>query len=176
MMTDSSVPISISDFGYILLFFLRMLLIFTPPPPLHPLPSLFNPSHPLLLALFSPSSSICFSSSLPSFLYFPFSSSSFIISIRRQTYCRVVQLQNKTLALAWRIPGMGEPGGLPLMGSHRVGHDWSDLAATAARQLCLKSRSASSLCFALQQKPLKEWSVPAVSSFFPLVLSWSHFN
>ena len=31
--------------------------------------------------------------------------------------------------LAWRIPGMGEPGGLPSMGSHRIGHDWSDLAA-----------------------------------------------
>ena len=30
--------------------------------------------------------------------------------------------------LAWRIPGMGEPGGLPSMGSHRVGHDCSDLA------------------------------------------------
>ena len=27
---------------------------------------------------------------------------------------------------------MGEPGGLPCMGSHRVGHDWSDLAAAAA--------------------------------------------
>ena len=34
--------------------------------------------------------------------------------------------------LAWRIPGMGEPGGLPSMGSHRVEHDWSDLAAAAA--------------------------------------------
>ena len=31
--------------------------------------------------------------------------------------------------LAWRIPGMAEPGGLPSMGSHRVGHDGSDLAA-----------------------------------------------
>ena len=31
--------------------------------------------------------------------------------------------------LAWRIPGMGEPGGLLSMGSHRVGHDWNDLAA-----------------------------------------------
>ena len=30
--------------------------------------------------------------------------------------------------LAWRIPGMGEPGGLPSMGSHRVGHDQSDAA------------------------------------------------
>ena len=34
--------------------------------------------------------------------------------------------------LAWRIPGTGEPGVLPSMGSHRVGHDWSDLAAVAA--------------------------------------------
>ena len=34
--------------------------------------------------------------------------------------------------LAWRIPGMGEPGGLPSMGSHRVGDDWSNSAAAAA--------------------------------------------
>ena len=34
--------------------------------------------------------------------------------------------------LAWRIPGMGEPGGLLSMGSHRVGHDLSDLAAATA--------------------------------------------
>ena len=33
--------------------------------------------------------------------------------------------------LAWRIPGTGEPGGPPSMGLHRVGHDWSDLAAAA---------------------------------------------
>ena len=33
--------------------------------------------------------------------------------------------------LAWRIPGMGEPGALPSMGSHRVRHDWSDAAAAA---------------------------------------------
>ena len=37
--------------------------------------------------------------------------------------------------LAWRIPGTGEPGGLPSMGSHRVGHDSSDLAAIAACEL-----------------------------------------
>ena len=35
--------------------------------------------------------------------------------------------------LAWRIPGTGEPGGLASMGSHRVGHDWSDLAAAAIK-------------------------------------------
>ena len=35
--------------------------------------------------------------------------------------------------LAWRIPGTAEPGGLLSMGSHRVGHDWSDLGAAAAK-------------------------------------------
>ena len=43
-------------------------------------------------------------------------------------------------ALAWRIPGMAEPGGLPSMGSHRVGHDWSDLAAAAATGYILLNR------------------------------------
>ena len=37
--------------------------------------------------------------------------------------------------LAWRIPGTEEPGGLPSMGSQRVGHDWRDLAAAAASVL-----------------------------------------
>ena len=39
--------------------------------------------------------------------------------------------------LAWRIPGMGKPGGLPSMGSHRVGHNWNDLAAAAAAAAAL---------------------------------------
>ena len=44
------------------------------------------------------------------------------------------QLTEKEMAthssvLAWRIPGMGDPGGLPSLGSHRVRHDWSDLVA-----------------------------------------------
>ena len=43
--------------------------------------------------------------------------------------------------LAWRIPGTEEPGGLPSMGSHRVGHDWSDLAAAAAPEVCLDKLS-----------------------------------
>ena len=34
--------------------------------------------------------------------------------------------------LTWRIPGMVEPGGLPSMGSHRIGHNWKNLAAAAA--------------------------------------------
>ena len=39
--------------------------------------------------------------------------------------------------LAWRIPGMAEPGGLPSMGSPRVGHDWSDLAAMGPEAMIL---------------------------------------
>ena len=42
------------------------------------------------------------------------------------------EMATHSSVLAWRIPGTGEPGGRPSMGSHRVGHDWSDLAATAA--------------------------------------------
>ena len=53
---------------------------------------------------------------------------------------------NPLQCFAWRIPGAGEPGGLPSMGSHRVGHDWSDLAAAAAA------------C------PLSQWCHPTISS------------
>ena len=42
------------------------------------------------------------------------------------------EMATHSSVLAWRIPGMGEPGGLPSMGSHRVGRDWGDLAAVAA--------------------------------------------
>ena len=44
----------------------------------------------------------------------------------------VLPLTTHSSVLAWRIPGMAEPGGLPSMGSHRVGHNWSHLAAAAA--------------------------------------------
>ena len=38
--------------------------------------------------------------------------------------------------LALRIPGMGEPSGLPSMGSHRVGHNWSDLQYSTVHSKC----------------------------------------
>ena len=41
------------------------------------------------------------------------------------------EMATHSSVLAWRIPGTGEPGGLPSVGSHRVGHDWSDSAAAA---------------------------------------------
>ena len=42
------------------------------------------------------------------------------------------EMATHSSVLAWRVPGKGEPGGLPSMGSHRVGHDRNDLAAAAA--------------------------------------------
>ena len=42
------------------------------------------------------------------------------------------ELATHSSVLAWRIPRMGEPGGLLSTGLHRVGHDWSDLEAAAA--------------------------------------------
>ena len=50
------------------------------------------------------------------------------------------EMATHSSVLAWRIPGMGEPGGLPCMGSHRVRHDWNDLAAASCfRRACLHS-------------------------------------
>ena len=42
------------------------------------------------------------------------------------------EMATHSSVLAWRIPGMGEPSGLPSVGLHRVRHDWSNLAAAAA--------------------------------------------
>jgi len=50
---------------------------------------------------------------------------------RNRTLLRYKEMAAHSSVLAWRIPGTGEPGGLQSMGSHRVGHDWSDLAAAA---------------------------------------------
>ena len=45
------------------------------------------------------------------------------------------EMATHSSVLAWRIPGTGEPGGLLFLGLHRVGHNWSDLAAAAAAEL-----------------------------------------
>ena len=52
--------------------------------------------------------------------------------MNRQLTNKQALLKTHSSILAWRIPGTEEPSGLPSMGSHRVGHDWSDLAAAAA--------------------------------------------
>ena len=53
--------------------------------------------------------------------------------------------------LAWRIPGTEEPGGLPSLGSHRVGHNCSELAAAAALQTSFISCAQLALSFHLSQ-------------------------
>ena len=58
----------------------------------------------------------------------------FILETRNwcQSHAAEKETATHSSVLAWRIPGTREPGGLPSMGLHRVGHDWSDLAAAAA--------------------------------------------
>ena len=51
------------------------------------------------------------------------------------------EMATHSSVLAWRIPGTGEPSGLPSVGSHRVGHYWSDLAAAAAAAAAMKLKS-----------------------------------
>jgi len=57
------------------------------------------------------------------------------------------EMATHSSVLAWRIPGTGEPGGLPSMGSHKVRHDWSDLAAAAGLKL-------KTSCLDYEKRPL----------------------
>ena len=43
--------------------------------------------------------------------------------LKTRYYALEKEMATHSSVLAWRIPGTGEPGGLPPMGSHRVGHD-----------------------------------------------------
>ena len=52
-----------------------------------------------------------------------------------QFYALEKEMATHSSVLAWRIPGMAEPGGLPSMVSHRVGHEWSDLVAGRTTKL-----------------------------------------
>ena len=60
------------------------------------------------------------------------------------------EMATHSSVLAWRIPWMEKPGRLLSMGSHRVGHDWSDLAAAAAAEHFKQEGSRwKSKCFLL---------------------------
>ena len=73
------------------------------------------------------------------------------------------EMATHSSALAWKIPGMGEPGGLPSMGSHRFGHDWSDLAAVAADcKLLLSMYHVCCICLVKNPPAMQEtwvWSL-----------------
>ena len=60
------------------------------------------------------------------------------------------EMATHSSVLAWRIPGMGEPGGLPSMGLHRVGQDWSDLAVAAAAALAGEGNGYPLQCSCLE--------------------------
>ena len=62
------------------------------------------------------------------------------------------EMATHSSVLAWRIPGIGEPGGLPSMGSHRVRHDWSDLAAAAADNVRMKKSSLNTFSTLLKHR------------------------
>ena len=55
------------------------------------------------------------------------------------------EMATHSSVLAWRIPGKGEPGGLPFTGSHRIGYDWSNLAAAATCIVCWAFPSVSAV-------------------------------
>ena len=69
--------------------------------------------------------------------------------------------------LDWRIPGTGEPGGLPTMGSHRVRYDWCDLAAAACPlgQWCYPNISSSVASFSCPQSFPESGSFPVCHLF-----------
>ena len=71
------------------------------------------------------------------------------------------EMATHSSVLAWRIPGTREPGGLPSMGSHRVGHDWSDLAAAAATSsfilLLMDIRRKSIAYYYIYVASIKKW-------------------
>ena len=75
--------------------------------------------------------------------------------------------------LAWRIPGMGEPGGLRSMGLHRVRHDWSNLAEAAAAACSMWHLSSPTRDqfepFALEAQSLNHWTAKEVLREF---VSW----
>ena len=65
------------------------------------------------------------------------------------------EMETQSSALAWRIPGTAEPGGLPSLGLHRVGHDGSDLAASASLQAIQRVRPLAWIISCLTQRV--EW-------------------
>ena len=74
------------------------------------------------------------------------------------------EMATRSSVLAWRIPGTGEPGGLPSLGSHRVGHDWSDLAAAAA--------ASSSCCMVLHHSVTSDSLQPQELQPATLLCPW----
>ena len=84
------------------------------------------------------------------------------------------EMATHSSVLAWRIPGTGEPGRLQSMGSHRVRHDWIDLAAAAAahnlrKTLCVWQHAplTSYVCHAAHCASLLHACIPCILNSQP---------
>ena len=90
------------------------------------------------------------------------------------------EMATHSSVLAWRLLGTAEPGGLPSMGSHRVGHDWSDLAAAAVPVHNLAIIIMSFLFHSHIQSDIQcyKFHLPSIFSPFslasPSYLWWNH--
>ena len=83
------------------------------------------------------------------------------------------EMATHSSVLAWRIPGTGEPGGLPSMGSHRVGHDWSD---SSSSRLTYSHASSLFLCLSRPRHSVASLEsivneAKSIPAFLPNVLS-----
>ena len=81
------------------------------------------------------------------------------------------EMATHSSVLAWRIRGTGEPGGLPSMGSHVVGHDWSDLAAAAAA-VCVKYQLLLLKYFYILSTLQKYLTIKMFIQHFPCAKVW----
>ena len=66
--------------------------------------------------------------------------------------------------LAWRIPGTGEPGRLPSMALHRVGHNRSDLAEAAAAVQLLALADAEAIRLVFEMIYLNSYAFSTLNS------------
>ena len=112
----------------------------------------------------------------------------FVVFCHTSTWVSHRYTYTHSSVLAWRIPGTGEPGGLPSMEPHRVGHDWSDLAAAAAYIYPLPFETPSHLLplhptlvgwyrvsWAIQQIPV-EFDFPEPYRKFPPAMYFTYGN
>ena len=79
-----------------------------------------------------------------------------------------------SIVLAWRIPGTGEPGGLPSMGSHRVGHDWSNFAAAVAAGSLTGEGNGNPLQYSCLENPMDRGAWRA--AVFRVAQSWTQLK
>ena len=88
------------------------------------------------------------------------------------------EMATHSSVLAWRIPGTGEPGGLLSVGSHRVRHDWSDLAAEAAAEKSISGMENSKYKGFEAERCLWKWKLLSRASWLcdPMNYTYSPWN